>query len=130
MPKLPELVEVEAIEAFTVTRPYGQFHGDPASERNRVVSVPEDALDGLVALGKAKRHKAISKAAESKPADAEKPLSRMNKTELRAVAAAESVEIADDASNKEIKAAIEAKRAAPPVETDEEEQGDDDAPAA
>jgi hypothetical protein len=42
----------------------------------------------------------------------EKHLSQMNKAELRAVAEAEGVEIADDATNAEIKEAIEVAREA------------------
>lgn len=49
----PDLVVVEALEAFTVTREYGQFHGDPDSERNCICKVPSDAVDELVAAGKA-----------------------------------------------------------------------------
>lgn len=42
----------------------------------------------------------------------EKPLAKMNKAELLVVAKAEEVDVADDASNKTIVEAIEAKRAA------------------
>jgi len=49
-----DLVEVNVIEAFTVTRPYGQFHGDPDSENNSVVRVPSDAVEDLAARGKIK----------------------------------------------------------------------------
>lgn len=48
----PELVKVEALEAFTITRPYGQFHGDPDSEDNRLCKVPVDALNDLLNRGK------------------------------------------------------------------------------
>lgn len=52
MADTPDLVAVEALEAFTVTRPYGQFHGDPASKRNKDCMVPRDAVEDLVARGK------------------------------------------------------------------------------
>lgn len=47
----PDLVKVEALAAFTLTRPYGQFHGDPESERNRFCKVPSDAVGELLRLG-------------------------------------------------------------------------------
>jgi len=46
------------------------------------------------------------------PPPAEKPLQRQNKAELRATAAREGVTLADDATNAEAIAAIEAKRKA------------------
>ncbi|KPL67414.1 hypothetical protein SZ64_04415 [Erythrobacter sp. SG61-1L] len=84
---------VEALEAFTVTSPYGQFHGDPDSpkEESRFPKVPVDALDELFRAKKAKPttdkpqldHDGDGKAGGSKPkakraakpAKAEKPAS-------------------------------------------------------
>lgn len=45
---------VEAIEAFTLTTGFGQFHGDPASERNKVCKVPAEKLDELIRMRKVK----------------------------------------------------------------------------
>lgn len=47
------------------------------------------------------------------PPPAEKPLQRQNKAELRATAAREDVTLAEDATNADAIAAIEAKRKAP-----------------
>jgi hypothetical protein len=46
------LVEVEALEAFTVTRSFGQFHGDPNGLKGPGCRVPADALDDLLRRGK------------------------------------------------------------------------------
>lgn len=48
----PNLVEVEALEAFTVTRSYGQFHGDPNGLKGPGCRVPTDALEDLLRRGK------------------------------------------------------------------------------
>lgn len=49
---------------------------------------------------------------EGSGAPAEKPLAKMNKTELLAIASDEKVEVADDATNAQLVAAIENARAA------------------
>lgn len=51
MTTIPNLVTVEALAAFTVTRPYGQFHGDPLSQRNRICKVPADDVADLADRG-------------------------------------------------------------------------------
>lgn len=59
----------------------------------------------------------VAPSEEASKEEGPKPLTRMNKAELTTAAEAEGVEIKDGASNKEIAAAIQAKRdAAPPVE--------------
>lgn len=73
----------------------------------KVVELDEaDGVD-LVAIG------AVEPAGDDErpdPEPAPKPLARMTKAELAAVVAAERVEVAADATNAQIVAAIEAKR--------------------
>jgi hypothetical protein len=64
MPEL-NLVQVTAVEAFTVTTKHGQFHGDPDNRSDKVKHpmVPALAVDDLIAQGKAKAYGVKAKAA-------------------------------------------------------------------
>lgn len=71
----PVLVRVKALQAFTITRSYGQFHGDPdnRSDKAKKPLVPEDAVAELIRTKKAAPLRAAAaKSTDSKTAPASK----------------------------------------------------------
>jgi hypothetical protein len=94
-PKL-DLVKVKALAAFTVSRPYGHFHGDPASESNAVVDVPADALNAREDLLGRNKVEVVAEA----PADAEPVKKKGGRPKKEAPADAGPVKAGDDAGDQ------------------------------
>ena len=81
-----------------------------ASVRDGIAAAEATALRDEIAFLEARLADAKSQGADNEPVSVEKPLARMNKTELRAVAEGEGLFLEDGMTNAEMAAAIQAAR--------------------